>query len=250
MTSSSSSATATATKSQLQPSSTTKQQQIVHHHVNGLAVVTVGDNLMSLIRQAVVVRNRVDDYHDYDHDDDDDDERLRARITSIEVEFTCKEGVACNAGQTRKKHAKMLKKGPRTPQPQKPNQTNKMTNTNNHGDHDGIVTPTTQIALVTIKLTPQQKRKPSVVEAGGETTVDDDDDDLVFVEEGVIPFYACVWGTIVELNPHILRSPNLLLEDPLMDGHLAIIHPIGTFPPPRPQPPVITDPQEGSKKAQ
>ena len=70
------------------------------------------------------------------------------------------------------------------------------------------------IAEVTVRTTTQEEGETATT-----TTI-------------TIPFYACVWGTIVELNPEILVRPNLLLDDPLMDGHLAIIHPAGMFPPP------------------
>ncbi|KAG7339695.1 hypothetical protein IV203_025260 [Nitzschia inconspicua] len=45
-----------------------------------------------------------------------------------------------------------------------------------------------------------------------------------------VPLYAGVWGTIVELNHGL--NPQILLDDPLLDGHLAVILPSGRFPPP------------------
>jgi hypothetical protein len=49
-------------------------------------------------------------------------------------------------------------------------------------------------------------------------------------EDGIeISLYACVWGTIVELNENL--NPKILMEDPLLDGYLAVILPSGKFPP-------------------
>jgi hypothetical protein len=45
----------------------------------------------------------------------------------------------------------------------------------------------------------------------------------------VIPLYACVYGTIIELNKTL--TPEILADDPLLDGFLAIILPSGPFPP-------------------
>jgi hypothetical protein len=45
----------------------------------------------------------------------------------------------------------------------------------------------------------------------------------------VIPIFACVWGTVIEVN-HSL-TPELLLDDPLLNGYVAIILPSGEFPP-------------------
>ena len=49
----------------------------------------------------------------------------------------------------------------------------------------------------------------------------------------IIPLYACVWGTIMELNNRNELTPKVLLDDPLLDGHIAIILPSGKFPPER-----------------
>jgi hypothetical protein len=44
-----------------------------------------------------------------------------------------------------------------------------------------------------------------------------------------LPIYSCVWGTILEVNSEL--SVDTLLDDPLLDGYLAIILPSGEFPP-------------------
>jgi hypothetical protein len=44
-----------------------------------------------------------------------------------------------------------------------------------------------------------------------------------------IPLYACVWGTILEVN-HSLTM-DILFDDTLLDGYLAVILPSGGFPP-------------------
>jgi hypothetical protein len=40
---------------------------------------------------------------------------------------------------------------------------------------------------------------------------------------------AGVWGTVLELNSQL--APNRLKDDPLLDGYLAVILPVGSFPP-------------------
>jgi len=45
----------------------------------------------------------------------------------------------------------------------------------------------------------------------------------------VIPLRACVWGTILEINQGL--TPKVIMEDPLLDGYLAVILPSGRFPP-------------------
>lgn len=133
------------------------QTQIVHRHVNGLCIVTLG--------HSVVAPNN------------------NHNIKSIE--FLTKEAPPSSTGEKRKRQAKMLK----------------------GGSVDNTVTPTTIIA--------QLKCSKSV----------GNDDE----EEISIPVYSCVWGTILELNHSI--TPEVIADDPLLDGYLAIILPSGDFPP-------------------
>ena len=118
--------------------------QVVHHHVNGLCIVTAGESLPSDIQS---------------------------------IKFIAKEAPAFSNAEKRKRQAKMLK----------------------GGKVENSVTPSTEIAQLKLKA--------------GET----------------IPLYACVWGTILELNTSL--TPEILLDDPLLDGYLAVILPSGTFPP-------------------
>jgi len=76
------------------------------------------------------------------------------------------------------------------------------------GNIDHIVTPLTVIAKLIVS-------NPN------------DDDNIA--ERTEFPLYAGVWGTIIELNHGL--SPKVLLDDPLLDGYLAIILPSGSFPP-------------------
>mmetsp|Transcript_30446 Transcript_30446/g.30931 ORF Transcript_30446/g.30931 Transcript_30446/m.30931 type:complete len:98 (+) Transcript_30446:1217-1510(+) len=59
-----------------------------------------------------------------------------------------------------------------------------------------------------------------------------DKDDNKDIEKQIttIPLRDCVWGTIIELNCDAL-TPKVLLDDPLLDGYIAIILPSGKFPP-------------------
>eukprot|EP00980_Cylindrotheca_fusiformis_P017147 scaffold5276_cov134-Cylindrotheca_fusiformis.AAC.14 len=45
----------------------------------------------------------------------------------------------------------------------------------------------------------------------------------------VIPLHACVFGSIIEVNENL--TTEILADDPLLDGFLAIILPSGSFPP-------------------
>jgi hypothetical protein len=123
----------------------TSVEQVVHHHINGLCIVTAGESLPS------------------------------SSVRSIQ--FVANEAPACSAAVKRKRQGKMMKGG-------------KVADS---------VNPSTVIAQLELE--------------NGET----------------IPLYACVWGTILELN-HSL-TPEVLADDPLLDGYLAVILPSGRFPP-------------------
>ena len=54
----------------------------------------------------------------------------------------------------------------------------------------------------------------------------------IHVSDGsVIHVQSCINGSILELNENLKSDPNLLLEDPLLDGYVAVILPNGPFPP-------------------
>lgn len=120
--------------------------QVVHHHVNGLCIVTAGEHLPD-------------------------------KSNVVGIEFVATEAPACSAAEKRKRQAKMLK----------------------GGKVNDAVNPTTIIARLKLE--------------SGET----------------LPLYACVWGTVLELN-HSLTA-DVLFDDPLLDGYLAVILPSGIFPP-------------------
>ena len=42
---------------------------------------------------------------------------------------------------------------------------------------------------------------------------------------------SCVLGTVLELNQNLQETPSLLVNDPLLDGFIAVIMPSGPYPP-------------------
>lgn len=112
-----------------------------------------------------------------------------------DVSFQVKEAPqSMSANDRRKRQSKMLRGG--SPQ-----------------DSQGLVTPTTCLALLT--------------KQNGET----------------LQIPAGVWGTVLELNSNV--TAQLLKDDPLLDGYLAVIMPTGVFPPKKSQ----QDEGEPRKKA-
>lgn len=131
--------------------------QIVHSHVNGLAVVTAGnvDSQSSIKAVQVLVQ--------------------QANVASQ------------SAGSKRKQKAKMLR---------------------GQAVSDAVY-PRDALATITI------------------TTGKDAD----AVQQNQLR--CCVWGSVLEINPNL--GPQLLNDDPLVDGYVAVILPSGRFPPPLPQ---------------
>lgn len=114
-----------------------------------------------------------------------------------DITFQVDPAPACSNGQRRKQQAKMLKRGIAIHDDQSKGGRDANHNKTNHG----MVTPTSVLAEVTLD--------------NGATT---------------IRLRACVWGTVLELNTDL--TAQMLEQDPLLDGHLAIILPTGVFPPP------------------
>mmetsp|Transcript_16014 Transcript_16014/g.32845 ORF Transcript_16014/g.32845 Transcript_16014/m.32845 type:complete len:237 (-) Transcript_16014:1050-1760(-) len=115
------------------------------------------------------------------------------------VRFVAKEAPPCSNAEKRKRQAKMLR---------------------GRGKVDNVVSPSTVIAELIFEGKPIDEN--SANEAATMQTREN--------KTTIIPLRACVWGTIIELNINALK-PEILSEDPLLDGHLAIILPSGEFPP-------------------
>jgi len=137
-------------------------QQIVHQHINGLCIVTVGQL------------------------------SLPSSTTVKSIRFVAKEAPPCSAAMKRKRQAKMLK----------------------GGKLNDVVYPSTVLAELILE----------------DKHFDKDNNREIEKRITTIPLHACVWGTIIELNRDTL-TPKLLLDDPLLDGYIAIILPSGKFPP-------------------
>lgn len=117
------------------------------------------------------------------------------------IRFVAQEARPCSAAEKRKKQSKMLK----------------------GGKVDDAVLPSTVIAELVVVVEEAEE------ELGHDTTTEQVPSSSPTGRTAIIPLYACVWGTILELNSRL--TPELLMEDPLLDGYLAIILPSGRFPP-------------------
>lgn len=114
------------------------------------------------------------------------------------IRFIAKEAPSYSNGEKRKRIAKMLK---------------------GRGKVDHVVSPSTVIAELVLE-DQTSAHNHNVLEQT----------DTGKIKTTTIPLCACVWGTILELNSTAL-TPDVLLEDPLLDGFIAIILPTGKFPP-------------------
>jgi len=114
------------------------------------------------------------------------------------IRFVAKEVPSCSNAEKRKRQAKMMK---------------------GRGKVDHVVSPSTVIAELVLENRISAHSHSESEKMDTEKT-----------KKNIIPLRACVWGTILELNNTAL-TPDVLLEDPLLDGFIAIILPTGRFPP-------------------
>ncbi len=97
------------------------------------------------------------------------------------IRILAKEAPACSNAEKRKRQAKMLR---------------------GRGKVDHVVTPSTVIA----ELVLEDQTSGGEVEENTENP-----------KTTTIPLYACVWGTILEVNSTAL-TPDVMMRDPLLDG--------------------------------
>lgn len=95
----------------------------------------------------------------------------------------------------------------------------------------GTVHPTSVLANV-------QAQAESIAATDAATATDDATDNnnngqttAIRTTTTTTPLYGCVWGAVVEVNPKLATRPSVLVEDPLLDGYLAVVLPTGPFPP-------------------
>ena len=227
------------------------RRQVVHRHANGLVIVTAG----SILAQVAADSNKTTT----------ETTTTRRAIKAIHFRQEPAAIAKESAASKRKQQSKLLKQQQKQQDKglllrrrrggegggeeggngnQQPNQSRE----------PGIVFPTDVLAQVefeTIEAYKKDKEKQILLEEGmemdatEEEEVDKEKDNhkdcpRMNVEDGnnnldnnnnnnMINLYACVWGSILELNRSI--SPNVLANDPLLDGYLAIILPTGSFPP-------------------
>jgi hypothetical protein len=205
-----------------QPSTASKNlvHQVIHKHANGLAIVTVGN----ILKKSGISLD--DDY------DDKNSEIASVTVQSIEFKRQPVASHQSSAGSKRKQQARMLK-GKQV-----------LGTGREGGGGGGIVKPTDVLAVLNVV----------VASSGSSTTTGGGRGDAGERKAKTLqlPVHAGVWGTILEINHTLLRPMSdsgsiccsggstsslartglqLLSEDPLLDGYLAIILPTGPFPP-------------------
>lgn len=120
---------------------------------------------------------------------------LYPNYTIESAEIVVKEAPVSSAAQKRKQQAKMLKGRRKV---------------------EHIVTPSTVIAKIVL----QRQLKNTC------RSINNDREGYNCV---TLPLFAGVWGTILEVNNGL--TPQLLMDDSLLDGYLAVVLPTGRFPP-------------------
>jgi len=133
-----------------------------------------------------------------------DAERLPSLDILERIDFLVKIADPCSAGARRKKQSKMLRKGNINYCQQ--NAENNATAAITAVDNDGIVRPDAILANLYCKS-----------KSSHDTTTTS------------IPLFAGVWGSLLELNTELTLTQ--LVQDPLLNGYVAVILPTGPFPP-------------------
>ena len=177
--------------------------QVVHRHLNGLCIVTAG----SVLEETLLLPSIHSSNNNKEEEKSTNDNNVVTTITSLQYLVKASKDSQSARGKMRTKNKKQKK------QKQKTNDDYGDTATANE-DHDGNVLPNDPLCRITLSN-------------GRHVTLK-----------------CCVSGTILELNKRLeeacgtdndgggpLSSSSLVVQDPLLDGHLAVIMPTkGAFP--------------------
>lgn len=128
------------------------------------------------------------------------------------IEFLVATADPCSAGKRRKQQSKMLRKGNNN----KNNAASKYQDNSSGAPNDGVVAPDTILAKIHCRIDNTTSEMNDRTGTTSTTTT-------------TIPIYAGVWGSLLEL--HTGMTPAQLVQDPLLNGYVAVILPTGPFPP-------------------
>ena len=185
--------------------------QVVHRHLNGLCIVTAG----SVLEETLLLPSIHSSNNNKEEEKSTNDNNVVTTITSLQYLVKASKDSQSARGKMRTKNKKQKK------QKQKTNDdighmaaTAAKLGQEDYNDHDGNVLPNDPLCRITLSN-------------GRHVTLK-----------------CCVSGTILELNKRLeeacgtdndgggpLSSSSLVVQDPLLDGHLAVIMPTkGAFP--------------------
>ena len=216
------------------------ENYVVHSHVNGLCIMTVGDSIQQYILKLQQQQHQEqqnfmttkEENRNTNNDVNNDDNKTNNQKIQFEtqkeqnelkikqVEYTVSTSKSQTVGQKRKEAKKMKRGNSKLFLNPKKGGTCVDGNDNNNngsggdgggdgggksrgnGNNNGIVKPGDVVAKVTLS-------------------------------NGIVLYiHSCICGTVLEFNSNLEDNPSLLIDDPLLDGYLGVILPNGSFPPP------------------
>jgi glycine cleavage system H lipoate-binding protein len=198
--------TTTTTHSETEDKYSIFPQQVVHTHVNGLAVVTAGIGSYGFPLPDASASS------------------LSRTIQAIDVVAQVADVAHQSAGKKRKRQSQMLK------QKSKKRMNNINSNVSSNISYDSsVVYPRDVLANVQSTTSSTSKENNKEQEEDSNHA-----DEMITASSNTttIPLHCCVYGSILEINSRLSDHPQIIQDDPLLDGFLAIILPSGPFPPP------------------
>ena len=214
--------------------------QVVNRHLNGLCIITAGNVLETLLKKKLLSENAPEEHSlensstKYEHESNSENKahmegESSIKISSIEYAVSIGKDSQSARGKIRARKNKKTKQKDGQQQQQQQQQ----------HQHNGIVSPHDPLCYITFNngmkvqlnccvagtVIELNKRLDigSAAEGGDTDGVERGEDDKYNTKEGV---------DVGDGNrSRFLPDPSLVLTDPLLDGHLAVILPRGNFPP-------------------
>ncbi len=207
------------------------QEFVVHSHVNGLCILTIGQSLKTILDN---INNSSKSSESNQNNLVDEEQNIGSSSTTRGISCTstslCHNNTCTttehdeiqiqqisfmvnttknqSVGQKRKEAKKMkrgnvyLNNNSHNNQSNDDESNNTRNNNNNNNNNNGMIQPGTLLLQITL------------------------------TNGSIINVPSCICGTVLELNSNIIRDPMLLVNDPLLDGYLAVVLPNGSsFPP-------------------
>jgi len=212
---------------------------VVHVHANGLCIITIGNSMNVLLEKLNNnCNNNGNDHGTSNNNNDGNYTKTQTQIQSLiqmqDIHFLVQVSKSQTVGKKRKQAKKMKRGDAVFHTTSRSSNSNSNINDNNNNDQDDNRDGNTYDHSNEQGTNDKNKNDGNTnarSSANGMVKPNDILAQIILTNGITINIPSCVCGTLLEVNTNLKEDLSLLVDDPLLDGYVAVILPNGSFPP-------------------